>query len=277
MSFNRNVAFIVCVYNGDNSVFLRESLDSIYSQKLPKCTGLKVYLHVDGDVGEDIESVIKQYPIYKLLRSKKNVGLAKGLNKLIDSLEDEAYIFRMDSDDLCRPNRVIEQINFMDSNGQVDFCGGSISEFIKDKSNAVTTRQYPENMARIVPTFLTSSPFAHVTICFRGDFFSKFGDYPVEFPLNEDIAYWLMSLKGGAIGANVNKVLVDVRMDDAYSRRTTKKAYNELRVFWAVAQWQRKGYVYPVLRFLFRFLPTRVVKYVYNSKFRTLLLEKESD
>ncbi|WP_368873148.1 glycosyltransferase [Shewanella algae] len=277
IELQRSLAIIICVYGGDKAEDLQQMFDSLSSVRCPSGFKVNLYLHIDGVISKELSDVINEYDVYKIVRSEKNIGLANGLNKLIAGLECEEYVFRMDADDLIRPDRLIEQVSFMESNKQVDFCGGSISEFTKHKSNSVSNRNYPVNMEGIISAFSTSSPFAHVTVCFRRDFFSRFGVYPVDYPLNEDIAFWLASFKKGAVGANLETVLVDVRMDDAYSRRTAKKAFNEFRVFWAVAKWRKKGYIYPLLRFSFRFFPSGLVKYIYKSRFRNFLLEKRGE
>ncbi len=58
---------------------------------------LKMFNHIIND-NKDI--------FYKIIKNKYNMGLAKTLNKLIEVLEDEEYIFRIDADDICRSDRV---------------------------------------------------------------------------------------------------------------------------------------------------------------------------
>lgn len=271
---NRSVGFIICVYRGDRVEFLEEMLQSIDEVVLTEGCELRVFLHVDGEISSDCERVIEKAKLYKVVRSAENVGLAIGLNRLIPFLTNEDFIFRLDADDLMRPERIIKQMAFMDKNPQIDFCGGSIDEFNNNKENVVNSRKYPLDMKSIKKTFPKSSPFAHVTICFRNDFFDKFGNYPTNYPLNEDIALWATCLRKGALGANIPDVIVDVRMDYAYSRRTTKKAIGEFKVFFMVSKWCKRGYIYPFLRLFFRLFPTKLVMFIYNSKLRKSFLEK---
>ncbi|MDO6686276.1 MULTISPECIES: glycosyltransferase [unclassified Agarivorans] len=271
----KSIAFIMCVYGGDSPSHFRDALASIHSLKTESNFHVRIFLHVDGTISSELETVILEFDLYKIVRSPKNVGLAVGLNLLIKLLTNEKYIFRMDADDLCRKDRLSEQISFLDLNDTIDFVGGGIAEFNGCPSNVVAYRNYPENAKEISANLSKSSPFAHVTVCFRGGFFERFGLYPIEYPLNEDVAFWLECLKQGAVGANLQSILVDVRMDNAYSRRTYKKAFVEFKVYLNAAKWLRSGYVYPFLRLVFRLLPSNIVRFIYNSSIRRFFLEKK--
>ncbi len=271
---SKSVAFLVCVYKNDDLDWFKEMLISLKGIEAPEGYEIRLYLHVDGVLPSDFSPVINNYHPYKILRSEQPVGLANGLNKLIEVLGDEEYYFRMDSDDICHPQRVINQLEFMKQNPNIDFCGTSISEFIDAKDNQVNIRTYPNGMEAIKQQMIKGSPFAHVTICFRAGFFDKYGLYPTEYPLNEDIALWYSALKSGATASNLADILVYVRMDSAYSRRTYQKAISEFKVYRAIALWSGRSAFYPTLRFMFRLLPVSLVKSIYNSRARNFLLNK---
>jgi len=231
---------------------------------------LRMYLHVDGIITSDIENIINEFSFYEVITSTTNVGLARGLNKLILSLKDENYIFRMDADDICCKERFKIQIKFMESHPELDFSGGSIVEFTGEQNNICQKRVYP--ITALDEYIIKASPFAHVTMCFRRGFFEKIGMYPTKYPLNEDIAYWFEAFKKGAKGSNVADILVKVRMDDAYSRRSVSKSYYELLVYLRIAKWKKKIPFIPFTRFLFRLIPKFLIKMIYNSNIRSKFL-----
>lgn len=268
----RAIAVLTCVYEGEIDSFFEEMLQSLFSANRTENVEIRLYLHVDGAVSSKKHDLIKKYPPYKVVYSEHNVGLAVGLNKLINVREDECYFFRMDSDDLIVADRFIKQIEFMDNNQVLDMSGSAISEFLDIPSNIVAKRTYPKSEEDIKRHMLKGSPFAHVTVCFRADFFTKFGFYPTNANLNEDIAYWYKSHRLGAVSSNLDDVLVLVRMDSAYNRRTFKKSVSELRVYLKIACWQKKLPLFALARFIFRLLPSPIVKYIYNSQLRNIFL-----
>lgn len=264
-------AFLICIYKYDDVEHLKEALHSVKTAADITDYDVRIYIHIDGEVSHEHLAVVEGEEPYKIVKSDNNVGLAVGLNKLIESLEGEDYVFRMDADDICCFERISIQLDYMEANSEVDLIGGAIDEFVGDRSNIVAHRDYPEiAQANYLPK---GSPFAHVTICFRGNFFDKFGCYPTEYPLNEDIALWGDSLIMGAVGHNVKSTLVKVRMDGAYNRRTLKKAKNELKVYLRIC---RKLSVFPFMplaRFVFRLMPISLVKVLYNSPLRNKFMK----
>ncbi|WP_311568592.1 glycosyltransferase [Photobacterium arenosum] len=264
-------AFLICVYGKDDVCHLDEALASVITFSQTKHYEINIYLHVDGKVSQQHLDVINKINPYKIIHSKNNVGLAIGLNKLIEQLEDEEYIFRMDADDICCEDRIALQVQYLEENNDVDLLGGSIEEFVGSQENIVAYRNYPSlASAYYLPK---GSPFAHVTICFRKRFFEKFGCYPINYPLNEDIALWGKALLMGAVGHNIPDTLVKVRMDSAYSRRTFKKASSELRVYLKICKDLKVLPIYPIARFIFRLLPISIVESVYRSDVRNSFLK----
>ncbi len=268
------IALLICTYSGDNPQHFKRMLESVNSAVLPDNYSLRIYLHVDGIISDESSRIIGSFDIYKTIYSKEPIGLAHGLNKLILAREDESFFFRMDADDICCTDRFVSQIEFMTNNPTIDFSGANISEFVQSEDNIVYTRKYPTDYNSIIGTIVKASPFAHVTICFRDSFFEKYDLYPTDYYLCEDIAYWYKSLALGAKAANLDKVLVLVRMDDAYSRRGFNKSLSEFRVYLKIVTWLGHGFHYPVMRLFFRLFPTRIVKTVYTSKLRTFFVKK---
>ncbi len=263
-------AFLICVYKNDDIGHIREALSSVNSAAEVAAIDTRIYIHIDGEVSHGHIAVIEDCQPYKVIKSVTNVGLAIGLNKLIASLEREEYVFRMDADDISCLERIVHQLEYMEANPEVDLLGGAINEFVGETSNIVAHREYPNVAhAQYLPK---GSPFAHVTVCFRGDFFERFGSYPTEYPLNEDIALWGNVLIKGAVGHSIPLTLVQVRMDGAYSRRTFKKAISELKVYLGICRKLKVFPLIPLARFAFRLMPVSLVSFVYRSSLRNKFL-----
>lgn len=269
-----DLAFLICVYRADSPSNFTIAVDSILKSKKPLNTKVNIYLHIDGDIPSELEKAIESFSFYKVVKSDKNVGLAIGLNKLISILEDESYVFRMDSDDIMSADRIEKQVDYLEANKSVDFIGSNMKEFVGDKSNIVSHRKYPEK--NLINYMCKAAPFAHPTMCFRRNFFSKFGEYPVDYPLNEDIAFWSKALLNGAVGTNIQSVLLYYRADTSYNRRSYSKAVSELRVYFTHCLKLKKLPILPFVRFVFRLFPRRLIKTIYQSKVREIFLNNKS-
>lgn len=272
-----NLAILMCVYRADDVEQFSKAVESILKQDIGPEHEVRIYLHIDGLIPSDLERFIESKDcFYKIIRSKDNVGLAKGLNKLVDCLEDESFLFRMDADDICYPNRLSCQIRYFHENPDVDICGTGITEFTGQENNIVSKRTYPSSHEEILTALTKGSPFAHVTIGFRRRIIhSDF--YPTEYGTNEDIALWFKLLKSGVISGNIQQATVNVRMTDAFSRRSASKSLSELKVYLEICQWLNKYPLFPFLRFAFRLMPNFIVKWFYLSNFRQRFLTVKAD
>lgn len=265
-----DIGVLICVYGGDNLGHFREAIDSIKSEAINNELRINIYLHIDGDIPIEMNNYINSEGLFCVIGSSPNVGLAVGLNKLVKKIGSEEFIFRMDADDVVVPGRFQCQLRFMRRNPQVDISGGSIGEFLGDKSNVVNVRKYPLDNVNIQKTLFRASPLAHVTVCFRKGYFDRFGDYPTTSPLNEDIAYWMKSSNRNAIFGNVSDVLVNVRMDGAYDRRRSTKAFPEFKLYLFHNIKNLKIPIVPFFRLLFRYFPRALVEIIYNSPIRKM-------
>ncbi|XNT08528.1 glycosyltransferase [Vibrio cyclitrophicus] len=205
------IAIALCVYRGDRLDYLLACVESLLSQG-NNDYNIRIYVHIDGKINENIRDYLYSGVCYKIIESNDNVGLAKGLNKIIDVLEDEKYVLRMDADDIALPSRVRDQIEYMEKNPNIEFSGASIKEFIGETENVYIQRNYPSTNEGIIKKIKMSSPFAHVTVCFKRDLLRKF-KYPTNYPLNEDIAFWYKLLSSGVCSGNLCKV-TDSREND---------------------------------------------------------------
>lgn len=275
MSRNK-VAVLITVYKGDTLTNFISAIDSIIMQSYG-FEYINIYLYVDGDIHQDINSYINDSGVfYRIVRGEYNRGLAYGLNVLISNLDEEMFVFRMDSDDVSEINRFENQVNYLLSNSHVDIVGGSIAEFEGDISNITFIRRYKIHHDEIVMSSVKASPFAHVTVCFRKSALLLLNQYPTDYELNEDIAMWIKAIRHKLILGNVPEILVRVRMDGAYSRRKTLKVIGEIKLYLqaiSISCCYFSGITHLLIRVLARLLPSKFIGFFYKSRIRTFFVK----
>lgn len=264
------LAVIMSVYCRDEPAQLRDSLESIVSQSISCTHHVRLYLAIDGPVSPQIDQVISEFEteIYRMFRLTENRGLAAALNVLIGSLEDEAFIFRMDADDISLSDRFEKQLAFMDRNPDVDILGGAILEF-GNTSSSTNLVQYPETDSKARREIAYRSPVAHPTVCFRRKVLEKVGTYP-EIGGNEDIALWFDCMKAGLIFANLPDPVLKFRVSSGFwNRRGFQKSTSELACYLkglnAIEGCSFRMLI-PILRFLFRLTPKPIRKLGYGLR-----------
>ncbi len=275
------IAIIQSIYHKDNPKWAELSFLSIIKQDF-NFNDINYYLCIDGPIGIDLKNTIEKYKSYfhKIIINEKCLGLPNSLNRLIDSLENEEYIFRMDSDDISLPNRINKQIKFLENNTKVDICGAAIIEIDKCE-NRQKTRKYYQKHEDIVKNLYKGTAVGHPTVCFRKRALCVLKKYNEEIKLNEDIELWFRAINNNLIFYNLDEPLLLYRKsDNFYSRRSIKKAFGEFIIYWKGCNnlygfgWRN---IFPFIRLIFRLLPFKLVFFVYNSNFRNILFNQNSD
>lgn len=269
------LAVIQSVYLIDNPEWLEESIVSIINQDYG-FDRINYYLCIDGPMEDDLLEVIHKYEsrFHKLVQNEKNLGLAKSLNKLIQCLEDEDFIFRMDSDDISLPERFRKQLEFLENNPETGICGASLIEVDKHGKHQ-RARNYFETNDQIVKNMYKGTAVGHPTVCFRRGALDLLKGYSESLKVSQDIEMWFRAIKAGIKFHNINESLLLFRKsDEFYSRRSIRKAFNEFRIYWNGCNdlygfgWRN---MFPLMRLLFRFVPFQMSQFIYNSKIRNYL------
>lgn len=227
--------FSVCtsVYKNDKPEFVKEALDSmLVSQSLKPS---EIVLVLDGPVPAELSDVLSEYEdnyadLMHIIRLEKNGGLGNALRVGVESARYEV-IARMDSDDICLPDRFEKQMEYLDNHPECDIVGGQMTEFIDDPNNIVGKREVPLSNEEIYEYMKSRCALNHVTVMFRKEAVLKVGNYQDWF-WNEDYYLWVRMMKAACKFANISDVVVNVRSGiNQYARRGGKKYfYSEIGI-----------------------------------------------
>lgn len=218
---------ITSVYHNDTPDFVRMALDSMLVHQTLKPS--EVVLVRDGVVPDNLEALIAEYEtmyhdIVHVIRLEKNGGLGKAMKLGVEVAQND-IIARMDSDDICSPNRFELQLKYLELHPNVDIIGGQMTEFIDTPDNIIGKRIVPCDNEDIYDFMKNRCALNHVTVMFRKEAVLKVGNYQDWF-WNEDYYLWVRMMIAKCKFANVPNVLVNVRSGaDQYARRGGRKYY----------------------------------------------------
>ena len=117
----KKVSIVMPVYNGKE--YIRESIDSIINQSYKNWEFIIVNEFGSDDGSKEIiEEYAEKDDRIKLIQNTKREGISASLNIGLKAATGD-YIARMDSDDISGPNRLVKQIEFLDSNPSIGLCG----------------------------------------------------------------------------------------------------------------------------------------------------------
>ncbi len=216
---------LLSVYRNERVNFFIQAIDSLLAQTI---TPEQIVLVRDGTVYEELQIAIDRYvddypDLFTYLPLEQNGGLGNALRYGLPFCRNE-LVGRMDTDDISVSDRFEQQLAFMKENPDVDIVGGNISEFVSEPTKIADYRVVPQTHEEISKLLQSRSPFNHVTVMFKKSALEKVNSYE-SFYLFEDWYLWVKMYLSGAKFANINTVLVNVRISDMANRRGGMKYY----------------------------------------------------
>ena len=161
---------------------------------------------------------------FNVINLSENKGLGNALRLGVENAKYN-IIARMDSDDICMPDRFEKQLSYLEAHPECDIVGGQITEFIGEPENIVGRREVPLSNEEIYQFMKSRCALNHVTVMFRKGSVLKAGNYQDWF-WNEDYYLWARMMMANCQFANIPDVAVNVRSGaDQYSRRGGKKYF----------------------------------------------------
>lgn len=272
------------VYASEKASYLSKALHSIWHDQVRKPD--QIVLVQDGPLPKELQDVISSFDMdvagrLLLLKNDVNLGLPKSLNKGIEHCTGD-YVARMDSDDIALPSRFRLQEQFMDNHPEIGILGGSIVEFNDDRPD-LGTRTYPTDPDKIRRYICKANPLVHSTVMIRRSMVFDSGmRYSEKHRTSQDLALWYECLAQGVKVSNLEDIILKFRRDDCTLVRRGKMSSraDELAIYmtgihklYGPLSWR---IIYPIARYMFRMLPTSLVRNLYSAEFRQRLLRGKS-
>ena len=245
---------LLSLYYKERPELLCQSLDSVFNQTLHPD---EVVLVEDGVLTRELYSLLDNYERYhsnfKRVSLPANGGLGKALNEGLKHCSYE-LVARMDTDDICFPDRFEKQLKFMTEHPEISVCSSWVDEFIDSKDNVVSKKILPETHEEIFEYGKDRCPINHPAVIFRKQAVIDAGGYG-EFP--EDYSLWGRMLKQGFRFYNMQESLLWFRTSkDVFHRR---------------GGWQYVEAIYRLEKELFNINYISFPRFVKNVLFRSII------
>ena len=220
---------LMSVYKNETVNNFRQSMDSVLGQTVPPT---EIVLVRDGLVYDALQETIDEYlerygDLFTYVPLEQNGGLGNALRIGLENCHCE-LVARMDTDDVCVPDRFEKQLRYMEQHPEVDIVGGNIAEFIEDITQIVDYRCLPCSDKEIKEQMKSRSSLNHVTVMFKRSSVMHVGNYQ-HFYSFEDYYLWIRMLLSNCVFANMNDVLCYVRITDMANRRGGMKYFNSYK------------------------------------------------
>ncbi len=265
------ISVLISIYKNDRPAWLKESLDSVLQQTLKASEILVVQ---DGPLTPALEDVIKSYDqsLFRFIKFSENRGQEMALREGLLACSHE-FVARMDSDDICHPDRFRLQYAAFQQDSTLDVVGASVIEFDESISDATTIRKLPAGGAELLRYAKRRSPTNHAAVMYKKSAVIAAGNYE-DFLWNEDYNLWVRMLQNGACFKNLPDVLLYVRGGKSMYQRRGGWKYAK-QDFKLQMKFYRIGFlsltdmlINLVIRIPVRLLPNAARRYIYESFLR---------
>ena len=227
MQVKPKITVIMSVYNAQT--YLNEAIESILNQSFSDFEFLIINDCSEDDTRKILDGFARQDHRIKLLTNKKNLGLTKNLNRLVQMSNGE-YIARMDADDISLSERFKEQIDYFESHTDIDITG-TYSQNISSEGKVIGERKVPHTHEEITKLLPKLNPLSHPTVMFRTSALKRIGGYNERYKTSQDFHLWFKATGHGLKINNIPKVLFQYRMNDSYvSRKSFQYRLNEFKI-----------------------------------------------
>lgn len=235
------ISVIMGIYNQQNKRYLEQAVESVLNQTF---RDFEFILYDDGsgdETGRWLEEYAARDERVRLLRGPENRGLAYSLNACIGQARG-TYLARMDDDDICEPERLQVQRDFMESHPETAFVGCNAK--LIDGEGVWGVRKMPESPK--MQDFLRFSPYIHPTVMIRRSVFDTQAAYKsAEDTLRcEDYELFMRLFKAGIHGYNLQQELFRYR-EDRISYQKRKLCYRMHEVKLRYRNFREMGCLFP--------------------------------
>ncbi len=212
--------------------YISEAIASVLDQTF---TDFELLIINDGSTDET-ETIIRSFKDERIrLINQTNQGVSAALNMGLMNANAE-LIARFDADDICLPDRLRKQHDFMTTHPGYVLVGTDAAYIDKD-GNPVFSFEYPAYTDESIQALpVEVCPFSHTTVIYRKQAVISCGMYDMNAHSFEDHLLWQQLIKRGKVH-NLKEVLVKVRfspdsftMDERWrGSRFRKLKYEALR------------------------------------------------
>lgn len=176
------VTVLTTVYNG--LPFIKEAIESVLSQTY---TDYEYLIIDDASTDNSVECIMSyKDPRIRFIQNQKNLGVSNTFNKALATIKTP-YVVRLDQDDVSLPNRLVEQISYLEKNPEISVV--SSWEIIIDSSGKKIRNikgQINNYGVFLGKVLLGLSPIWHPSLAFRKKDLDSIGGFKTGYKMAED-------------------------------------------------------------------------------------------
>lgn len=203
---NPKVTVLMPAYNAGK--YIGEAIASVLEQSF---TDFELLIINDGST-DDTEKIIRSFKDPRIvLISQENKGVSAALNLGLSHARAD-YIARFDADDICLPNRLKVQYDFITAYPEYTIIGSAVEYMDADGHYIFTHHPEGHLNEEIQQLKYTICPFIHSSVFYKKEAVVNNGGYNEHAYTYEDHFLWVNILKNEK-ACNLSQALIKVRLN----------------------------------------------------------------
>ncbi len=180
------VTILISIHNGAST--LDQCFESIQKQTFQD---FEIVCINDGSTDTTATAIQKWQSIFQerfhLIENTPGLGLTKSLNKGLDKASG-TYTARIDADDWWHPEKLEQQLNFLETHGEYGLIGCNYINLAHNQEFPVSLKVSDEE---IKESIIKRNPFAHSCVVFKTYLVKEVGKYDESVRYGQDYDLWL--------------------------------------------------------------------------------------
>lgn len=260
------VSIIMATYN-ETAEIVKKAIDSVLQQSYGEFELLIIDDSTEAETIEVIDSFESDSRV-KVFRENGRLGFVKSLNLGLRNARGK-YIARMDGDDIALPNRLDEQVKFLEANKDIYVVGGQIN-IIDENDNIISSRKYPLNGWKLYLFSTVRNPLAHPTVMMKKELVDIGFCYDEELKMSEDLDLWLRLMNKSYKIANIPATVLNYRVPDNFAEKRSNWKQVEYMAAVRRKNFSKRHFIHSVLSCIsagmFLHTPTGIIKRIYKKE-----------
>ena len=204
----QKITVLMPAYNAGR--YIREAISSVLAQTYQN---FELLIINDGST-DDTASVVLSFNDPKIvLVNKQHEGIAQTLNTGL-RMADGYYVARFDADDICMPDRLEKQLNFLNDHPDYVLVGSDAEYILENGDFLFNFKCIAHSNEEVQQNMYVYCPFVHSSVMYKRDAVIRAGGYDAHAHHFEDYLLWTRLAEMGKM-QNLREPLLKVRFNPA--------------------------------------------------------------
>lgn len=204
----QKITVLMPAYNA--GMYIREAIVSVLKQTY---RNFELLIINDGSTDNTVSEVFSFNDPRIVLMNKDHQGIAQALNTGL-RLADSYYIARFDADDICMPDRLEKQFNFLEDHPDYVMVGSDAEYMLEQGDFLFSFKCIAHSNDEIQKNMYVYCPFIHSSVMYKRNEVIRAGGYNANAHNFEDYLLWTTIAKMGKM-QNLREPLIKVRFNSA--------------------------------------------------------------